>query len=205
MSAGSVASRAIRQHGEWLAAAVVLAAAVPLSHAAPLETLLGAGVALAAVAVWIVWQDVKTLTISDAALLALAGMAVAIRWNEAASVGEPVSSFLATIAVDALLPGGLLLLFREVYYRRRGVDGLGFGDVKLAAAGGLLVGTGAFAWALFAASALALACVAACRLLLPGATLALADRLAFGAFLAPATIAVWLVQQLPPLLAAAAT
>ena len=49
---------------------------------------------------------------------------------------------LAECLVAAVLFGGLLWAMREAYYRLRGVDGLGLGDVKMAAMMGAFWGVG---------------------------------------------------------------
>ena len=146
--------------------------------------------------IWIVWQDLSTLTISDAALAAVALVALAFRWSTALSDGEAPKHALAAIGIDVVFCGGSLLVFREAYYRFKGVDGLGFGDVKLATAGAPLVGGVGFSWALFAASLAGLAAVAASRMTHRGDVRA--DRLAFGAVLAPALWGVWMIEQVFP-------
>lgn len=151
-------------------------------------------VATGAIVAWITWRDLRTFTIPDGAVLALAILAVCARWVEAQG-GDP-ATLLVSLAIDAALPGGALLLFREIHFRRRGADGLGLGDVKLAAAGGLLVGTLDFSWALFAAAVSGLALVAA-RALLARALPDMSDRLAFGALLAPALWALWSMRHMP--------
>ncbi len=187
------------RRAEWAAPVLGVLLAVAVLRAAPgdlLPVVLVAG-ATGALVVWIVWQDLATFTISDAALLAVAALGFAFRWSSAATEGEAPWHALAAIALDVGLCGGMLLLFREAYYRLKGVDGLGLGDVKLAAAGALLVGGVGFSWALFAASLAGLAAVGAARLIRPGQPRA--DRLAFGAVLAPAVWAVWLIEQAPHL------
>ena len=187
------------RRAEWAAPVLGALLAVAILRAAPgdlLPVALVAG-ATGALVVWIVWQDLATFTISDAALLAVAALALAFRWSIAAAAGEAPWHALAAIALDVGLCGGMLLVFREAYYRLKGVDGLGLGDVKLAAAGALLVGGVGFSWALFAASLAGLAAVGVARLLRPGHPQA--DRLAFGAVLAPAVWAVWLIEQAPRL------
>lgn len=148
-----------------------------------------------ATVLWIVWQDLKLFTISDLAVLTFAALAFAYRWDNAHVLGDPAYDTIMSIALDAFVPGAVLLLFREVYYRRKGYDGLGLGDVKLAAAGGILVGLLGFSYALLGASLLALVFVAARRAF--GARGAALDKLAFGAFLAPALWAVWMLEQTP--------
>lgn len=73
------------------------------------------------------------------------------------------------------------------YRRLRGREGLGFGDVKLAAAGGAWIGWQGLPSAVLLAAAAALA-VAAAR-----GRLQAAERIPFGAFLAPAILLVWLL------------
>lgn len=182
------------RRAEWPAAAlgVGLAAAILLAPpGGPLPPLLTGG-ATAALVAWIVWQDLASLTISDAALFALAAAGVAFRAS--ADAGEAPTRLVLAMGVDVALCGGTLLLFREGWYRLRGHDGLGLGDVKLAAAGALLIGGVGFSWALFAASAAGLAAVATARL----AGRAMPRRLAFGAVLAPAIWGVWLLEQVLP-------
>lgn len=93
--------------------------------------------------------------------------------------------------LDALLCGGAFLLVREAYYRCRGHDGLGFGDVKLAFAGGILVGTEGFAWTVLAASLGGLA--VALWQQRHGTTGSEPHRIAYGALLAPTLCLVWLL------------
>lgn len=57
----------------------------------------------------------------------------------------------------ALLGGGLLWLAREAYGRARGVEGLGLGDVKLAAAIGMVVGPLYVLWVIVGGAVLGLA------------------------------------------------
>lgn len=144
---------------------------------------------------WIVWQDLKLFTISDLAVLTFAALAFGYRWGIGRTIGEPAFATVTSIALDALVPGAVLLAFREIYYRRKGYDGLGLGDVKLAAAGGILVGLLGFSYALLGASLLALIFVAVRRTFAasPEAT----DKLAFAAFFAPALWAIWVLEQIP--------
>jgi prepilin signal peptidase PulO-like enzyme (type II secretory pathway) len=196
---------------EWigLAAGVAVALAVVASGPNLLVANGALTLAIAPLVVWIAWRDVKHFTISDAAVLAIGGLAVAARWEAARYAAQPIGDTLLAIGVDALAPGGLLLLFREIYYRRRGYDGLGLGDVKLATAGGILVGVVGFSWALFGASLAGLCYVVASRiagriLADRGALVANKragvsgnDKIAFGALLAPALLAVWIGEQAP--------
>lgn len=158
--------------------------------------LAAAGTALALLAARIAWQDLTDFTIPDSATLALAGLGLAWRLAAAREAGDGLAAELTLIAFDALLCGGALLVLREAYFRRRGHDGIGLGDVKLAAAGGLLVGTGGFAWCLFGASLLGILLLLGRRALAaPGGTAE--PRLAFGAVLAPALALGWLALAIP--------
>lgn len=176
-----------------LVAAVALAT-LPVSRHAGLWTV---ALATGALAAWIAWQDLDDLTIPDGAVVALAALGAGFRIADGSATGDPLTGTLLAIAIDASLCGGGLLALREYYYRRQGRDGIGFGDVKLAAAGGALVGTTAFASALLAASLAGIAFVLARRFrqARPGGS----EKLAFGAVLAPALWVVWLAEQSPRL------
>lgn len=152
-----------------------------------------AGLVLAVMIGWIAWQDLRTFTLPDGPLVAVALTGAALRL--CASADRPAE--VLAIAIDAALCGGALLTVREGYYRWKGVDGLGFGDVKLAAAGGVLVGVTGFAHALLAASALGIALVLALSLMQRRPDAPVIDRLPFGALLAPACGIVW-VLSFPP-------
>ena len=186
------------RRAEWGVPVLSIMLAVVILRAAPDNPLplALAAATTAGLVIWIVWQDLSTFTISDAALAAIAVVALALRWSTDLSDGEAPQHALVTIGIDVVLCAGTLLVFREAYYRFKGIDGLGLGDVKLAAAGALLVGGIGFSWALFAASLAGLAAVATSRLVHPGH--ARVDRLAFGAILAPALWGVWVIEQVFP-------
>ena len=107
---------------------------------------------------------------------------------------DPWSSQLVSLdhAIGACLGGAVFWLVREAYWRLRRREGLGLGDVKLAAAGGAWVGWERLAdmVLLSAAAALSLAVALAA---LRGGRLSGAERLPFGAFLAPSIWVVWVV------------
>lgn len=105
------------------------------------------------------------------------------------SLAGPLGAF-----VSAALCGGAFLAVREGFFRLRGIDGLGLGDVKLAAAGGAWLGTQGFAFAVLAATAGAVAFVLLRAM--RGAGWSASQRIAFGAFLAPAIWLAWLGQHL---------
>lgn len=160
----------------------VAATPVALAAAAAAITTAAAfagGVALVlcagALVAWIVWRDATSFIIPDGAVLALALLGCVARVaDRGASMDEAIA-----LTVDVALTGGVLWLVREAFYRLRGHDGLGLGDVKLGAAAGCLVGAAGFSIALLAAACAGLA-VAAVRGARSG------DRIAFGVLLAPA-------------------
>ena len=97
---------------------------------------------------------------------------------------------LGHAAVSLIICGGIFYLLREVYFRMRGVEGLGFGDVKLAATGGIWVGWEAFPVVVLIAAFAAIVWVAVATALRRGWPRA--QKVPFGAFLAPAIWICWL-------------
>jgi leader peptidase (prepilin peptidase) / N-methyltransferase len=91
--------------------------------------------------------------------------------------------------IGAAVGGGGLWALRAAYRRYRGREGLGLGDVKLAAAAGAWTGLEGVSQVLLVASFSALACVAA-AMWIGRRDIQATDRLAFGVFLAPA---IWIV------------
>lgn len=101
----------------------------------------------------------------------------------------PVAGQAADAALGMLAGAGLLWLVREAYFRVRHVEGMGFGDVKLAAMFGAVLGAPLALFtiflAAFAGTVVSLVLMARGR----------ADRrtpLPFGTFLAPAAMAAFL-------------
>lgn len=172
-----------------LTAGVVVATAVAALPMQSVPTQTAVALLVSAMIAWIAWQDLRTFTIPDGPLVALALAGAALRLSLTFDLpGEALA-----LAIDGVLCGGALLAIREGYYRWTGVDGLGFGDVKLAAACGVLVGVTGFAHALLAASAIGIAVVLALSLRRNAAVI---DRLPFGALLAPACGLVWILSSL---------
>lgn len=131
----------------------VFAAATALAAGRPSpDPTLAMLIAVPAIAAWIAWQDAADFTIPDGAVAGLALIGFSHRMLAGIALGVPPVDGLMLVAFDALLAGGAFWAIRELHFRRRGFDGLGFGDVKLAAAGAVLVGATAFAFALLAAS-----------------------------------------------------
>lgn len=162
----------------------VAAAALGLAALIALEPRIGGPtttLALCLAVGWIVWSDVRDFIIPDGAVVALGALALG-----AHLAADGLSSEIALLALaGGALCGAALWAVREGYYRLRGHDGLGFGDVKLAVSAGVLVGPAGFALALLAASSAGIA-VALLRRRSADA------RLPLGALLAPAALAVWI-------------
>ena len=93
--------------------------------------------------------------------------------------------------VLGMLAGGLgLWLVRAAYFRMRQREGLGLGDVKLAAVAGAWIGWQSLSDVILLAAVLALSLVIALGLL-RGKELSAAARVPFGCFLAPSIWLVW--------------
>ncbi|WP_056480951.1 A24 family peptidase [Methylobacterium sp. Leaf117] len=184
--------------GLVIAVAVSSAALAAWAGPGPMATGIVA-IALAIIGLRIVWQDLADFTIPDAATLALGLIGLAGRIGDGAFLGTHPVTTIGFAAVDAAICGGVLLALRETYYRLRGHDGIGLGDVKLAAAGGVLLGTVGLSLAILSASLTGLAIVGAGRMLpVLARAVQVTDRIAFGAVLAPALWATWLVGQILP-------
>lgn len=179
-------------HGPACLILAGLGALVPLLLGTGPAGLAAAALALSLLAARIAWQDLTDFTIPDTATLGLAVVGAAWRAAAAIEAGDGLPAELALLGLDGLLCGGALWILREVYYRRRGQDGIGLGDVKLAAAGGILVGTGGFAWCLLGASLVGIVLLLGRNALAAPSVETIEARLAFGAVLAPALVLGWL-------------
>lgn len=154
------------------------------------RSFLGAGLAI--VAATIVRTDVREFRIPDAsnvvaALLGIAYVALSSLSpsHAAADIGAALLRGLAMFCI--------LFAFRAIYQYARGRAGLGLGDVKLAGVAGLWLEADRLPICLELACASALAFLLL-RRLTTGVTIAAEERLAFGAFLAPAIWTTWLWQ-----------
>ncbi|MFT4098149.1 MAG: A24 family peptidase [Rhodoblastus sp.] len=172
-------------------ALLVAGCAASFAAAPEVAGLFGAALFALALAVAIVdWREMIIPDWMNAAILALALV-------QAAATSDAGEAWSA--AGEALLRGAalgcVLLLVRFVYRAARGHDGLGLGDVKLGFAGGAWVG-----WSLLPA-AIEIAALSALAVFLVAPRLSgrapqWSERLPFGAFLAPAIWATWLIETL---------
>jgi len=107
---------------------------------------------------------------------------------------DPASSTLVSSDhVIGMVAGGLgFWLVRVAYAWLRGQEGLGLGDVKLAAAAGAWVSWQELANVVLLASSLALAAITLVSLV-RGESVSATDKLPFGCFLAPSIWLVWLL------------
>jgi leader peptidase (prepilin peptidase)/N-methyltransferase len=92
----------------------------------------------------------------------------------------------------ALIGGGVFLVLREGYYRLRHVEGLGLGDVKLAAAAGAWLGPAALAPACMVAAVSALLSTLVYAIFAGSSALNQKMHIPFGSFIAPTIFAFWL-------------
>jgi leader peptidase (prepilin peptidase) / N-methyltransferase len=143
---------------------------------------------LCALSAALAWIDIRKGIIPDWMNVAIAvlGMSKALLWG-----GAPA-------ALDAALRGiaiGIVIwLLRRLYFRARGVQGLGLGDVKFLAAAGIWVGIAGLPTLLLIATLTALGSIGV--LLLSGRALTTRTSLPFGPFLAIALIVTAALQQL---------
>jgi leader peptidase (prepilin peptidase)/N-methyltransferase len=132
--------------------------------------------------------DAQRFTIPDVlSLPAIPLGLLASRYALDASASQPVS---LDHAIGACLGGASFWLVRETYRRLRGREGLGLGDVKLAAAAGAWVGWMHLPDVILLAAAAALG-FAIARAIVRRNSLSGTERIAFGTFLAPSIWIVW--------------
>lgn len=142
----------------------------------------------------IVLTDLRGFTIPD--LLSLPAIPLGLLANAILAPAVDAYAALADGLAGAIIGAGTLYLLRAAYFRFRGVEGMGLGDVKLAAVAGAWLGPGGLA------PACLLACVAA--FIGIGLTAALRGReqiharlaIPFGSFIAPAIFVMWMAQVL---------
>lgn len=102
-----------------------------------------------------------------------------------------LQNHLAAAAVAA----GVLFLVRLAYRNMRGIEGLGLGDVKLAAAAGAWLGLEPLPVTLLVATGAAL-CAVLLQGLRSGGKMTAQTPVPFGSFLAPSILIVWFARQI---------
>jgi len=172
----------------WAWSLAALCAIVASVIAAPgASGVLGSGLAI--VMILIAAIDARSFVIPNK--LVLAGLTLGLVDAALARPGQFAAN-LVTAALRGLLIALLFLGFRFAYRYIRGREGLGLGDVKLAAVAGVWLGwmAAAFAVDIAALSALAAVLIGALR----GHKIAGTTRVPFGLFFAPAIWAAWLIE-----------
>jgi leader peptidase (prepilin peptidase)/N-methyltransferase len=111
---------------------------------------------------------------------------------------EPWSELLSDRLIAAATASGVLYAVRHVHWRWRGIEGLGLGDVKLAAAAGAWLGLANLAPACLLATSAALTTVLLHALFSSTGKPRATTRVPFGSFIAPTILAMWLWQVLRP-------
>lgn len=104
----------------------------------------------------------------------------------------PAADIIGNHVLAAAIGGGISFAVRHVYRRLRGVEGLGMGDVKLAAAAGAWVGLDYLAMTCLFATVAALSAVLVRRLAAGPSSMNLTTAIPFGSFIAPAIVIMWL-------------
>jgi leader peptidase (prepilin peptidase) / N-methyltransferase len=153
--------------------------------------LLGGGLALVMIAIARI--DARDLIIPN--MLVLAALALGLCHAAAVVPAGMIDGICSAIIRGAAF--ALLFFALQVGYRRlRGRDGLGLGDIKLAAAGGTWLDWTTIPVVIEIATATALTVYLTRALLIQSDELRLTARLPFGLFLAPAIWLGWLLQSL---------
>jgi leader peptidase (prepilin peptidase) / N-methyltransferase len=165
---------------------MLLAFIASVAVAPGLSGLLGGSLAVVMIAIAAI--DARYFVIPNSLVLA----ALALGLVEASSFGthRRIDDDLLSSALRAVVLAALFLGFRIAYRHIRGREGLGLGDVKLAAAAGLWLNwmTAAIAIDIAALSALAIVLVGAAR----GRKISGQTKVPFGLFFAPAIWLAWL-------------
>lgn len=132
--------------------------------------------------------DFRHFIIPD--VLSLPAVLLGIIANTAVFHGDDWFAGLNESVLGAILAAGTFYLLRAMWFRMRGIEGLGLGDVKLAAVAGAWLGPGLLAPACLA-SALSGLLAALVMALLPGRRVAMSDEIPFGSFIAPVVLVFW--------------
>lgn len=162
-----------------LSSLTLIAGSVSTSLVPGREGLFGAALAVLMIAVAAI--DARYFRIPDALTL----LTLLLGVLKGLSAPEGITEALASSAFRGIGFALPFLCLREFYRRVRGRDGLGLGDVKLAAAGGVWLDWFSMPFAIEIAALSALSFYVVRQLLL-GRSLDATARLPFGLFLAPA-------------------
>ena len=139
----------------------------------------------------VVFIDLRHLIIPDIFSLPAIPLGLATNWFVSGDMQRMEHLMHGLLAATGA--AGVLYGIRFIYMRLRGIEGVGLGDVKLAAAAGAWVGVEGLAMTSLVATTAALLVTAARSARVAGG-LDLRTAVPFGSFLAPAIIVVWLLQ-----------
>lgn len=174
--------------GALIVAAAGAAIAASIIAAPGLGGWFGAALALLMLAIAAV--DFRRFIIPDS--LNAVGLALGLVCSATLGAGEAVGA-LAAAAVRAAVLAAVFYALRALYARLRGRDGIGLGDVKLAAVAGAWLDWSIMPIAVEIAAVSAL-CAYGIRQYLSRRPLRASNLLPFGLFLAPAIWICWLLQ-----------
>lgn len=135
---------------------------------------------------WLIWTDLRYGIIPDW----INGLIAALGLARVLVIDGHSTALIA--ASQGLLTGGLLLLLRHLYFRWRGMQGLGLGDIKFLAAATIWTGLPDMPVLLLAATSTALAvCLS---LPVVGGAVTARTSIPFGPFLAAGLLVVLALQ-----------
>jgi len=183
----------------WTVAAAALAALLGAAAAASLfePYQVAASAFLACLMGAIALVDFRELRVPDVMTLMVAAGGYGLTILDARWLGQGIFPALADAILSMLICGGVFLLLREAFFRLRGFEGLGLGDVKLAATGGIWLGWRDFPLAVLVAAIVAILLIAA-RAVLNRGTWSRERKIPFATFLAPAIWLCWIYLRLAP-------
>jgi len=174
------------------AAAALLATIASLFLTTPATALLGGCLFFAALTIAVV--DYRNFIIPDS--LSLPAIPLGVFASFVSVYVDFRQSAITSSLIGALVGGCSFYAVRSAYRRLRGFEGLGMGDVKLAAAAGAWVGIEGLPIVLFMATGAAVSTVAVKHVIGTKESISRTTPVPFGSFLAPSLWLVWLSQQL---------
>jgi leader peptidase (prepilin peptidase) / N-methyltransferase len=140
----------------------------------------------------ITWIDRRHFIVPD--VLSLPAVAIGLL---ASTIIAPAGNWYSGMTeglAGAVIGGGTLFLLRAAYFRLRGIEGLGLGDVKLAAAAGAWLGPAALAPACLVAALAGLLSVMVQAAVGGREALNARSPVPFGSFIAPVIFAFWMIR-----------
>lgn len=184
--------------GRAIAASGIFAAAVTVAGVMllPLPAAVATGL-LALIMALITLADIRHFIIPD--VLSLPAIPLGVIANVLVFHAGDWGSGFSESLLGAIIGAGTFYLLRALYFRLRGAEGLGLGDVKLAAVAGAWLGPAPLASACLVAALAGLVAVLAMAVI-PGRRLAATDHIPFGSFIAPTILLFWvwrIIEALP--------